>query len=77
MQGFVTKGIENPEKQVTKKGFREYFVKGIVEDDLPYSLGQKSERKSFRLTCFRVALQSLPRQFVGISINFTTAPVKS
>jgi hypothetical protein len=26
----------------TRKGFRELLVKGIVEDDLPYSLGEKS-----------------------------------
>jgi hypothetical protein len=42
MQDFTTRGYENPEKTVTKKGFRELLVKGIVEDDLPYSLGEKS-----------------------------------
>ena len=42
MQDFTTRGYENPEKTVTKKGFRELLVKGIIEDDLPYSLGEKS-----------------------------------
>lgn len=40
MSGFVARGRENPEKQVTRKGFREFFVKGIVEDDLPYTFGE-------------------------------------
>jgi hypothetical protein len=42
MQGFAARGLENPEKTVTRKGFRELLVKGLVEDDLPYSLGEKS-----------------------------------
>jgi len=41
MQDFGLHGCDNPEKQVTRKGFREFMVKGIVEDDLPYSLGEK------------------------------------
>ena len=35
-------GLQNPEMTVTSKGFREWLVKGIIEDDLPYSLGEKS-----------------------------------
>jgi hypothetical protein len=31
-----------PERTVTSKGFGERLVKGIIEDDLPYSLGEKS-----------------------------------
>jgi len=41
MQDFGQRGLDNPEKKVTRKGFREFMVKGIVEDDLPYSLGEK------------------------------------
>ncbi|KAL1942606.1 hypothetical protein VTO73DRAFT_4846 [Trametes versicolor] len=41
MQDFARRGAENPEKQVTKKGWREHFVKAIIEDDLPFSLGEK------------------------------------
>jgi len=41
MGAFTARGAENPEKQVTRKTFREYFVKGIVEDDLAYSMGEK------------------------------------
>jgi len=42
MKEYSARGVEHPEKQVTRKGFRECLVKGIVEDDLPYSLGEKS-----------------------------------
>ena len=42
MDGFSAHGINNPAKAVTSKGFWEHLVKGIVEDDLPYSLGEKS-----------------------------------
>jgi hypothetical protein len=42
MQLFTARGAENPEKQVTKKGFREHLVKGVIEDDLPYSFGEKA-----------------------------------
>jgi hypothetical protein len=42
MQDFMMRGYENPEKTVMKKGFHELLVKGIVEDDLPYSFGEKS-----------------------------------
>jgi hypothetical protein len=42
MDGFSARGIDNPAKAVTSKGFREYLVKGIIEDDLPYSLGEKA-----------------------------------
>jgi hypothetical protein len=34
MQDFTTRGYENPEKTITKKGFHELLVKGIVEDNL-------------------------------------------
>jgi hypothetical protein len=27
---------------VTQRGWREHFVKGILEDDLPFSLGEKA-----------------------------------
>ena len=42
MDHFSACGLQNPEKTVTGKGFRERLVKGIMEDDLPYSLGEKS-----------------------------------
>ena len=42
MDCFSARGLQNPEKTITNKGFRERLVKGIVEDDLPYSLGEKS-----------------------------------
>jgi len=42
MDHFSAHGLQNPEKTVTSKGFRERLVKGIIEDDLPYSLGEKS-----------------------------------
>ena len=41
MDGFSASGLQNPAKTVTGKGFREHLVKGIIEDDLPYSLGEK------------------------------------
>ena len=41
MQDFGQRGLDNPEKKVTRKGFHEFMVKGIVEDDLSYSLGGK------------------------------------
>lgn len=42
MDGFSARGLQNPAKTVTSKGFREYLVKGLIEDDLPYSLGEKA-----------------------------------
>jgi hypothetical protein len=41
MDNFSARGLQNPAKTVTSKGFRERLVKGIIEDDLPYSLGEK------------------------------------
>jgi len=41
MEGFAARGTANPEKTVTQRGFREHLVKGIIQDDLPYSLGEK------------------------------------
>ena len=41
MQDFGQWGLNNPKKKVTKKGFHEFMVKMIVEDDLPCSLGEK------------------------------------
>lgn len=41
MADFGQRGLDNPEKKATRKGFREFMVKGIVEDDLPYLLGKK------------------------------------
>jgi hypothetical protein len=45
IQAFAARGLENPEKQVTKRGFREHLVKAIIEDDLSYSLGEKPGMK--------------------------------
>ena len=45
MQNFSTHGLENPEKSVMKRGVCEKWVMGIIEDDLPYSLGEKLEMK--------------------------------
>lgn len=41
MKEFQHRAAENPEKEVTKKGFREHFVKGVIEDDLPYTFGER------------------------------------
>jgi hypothetical protein len=44
MANFIKQGVENPRKcptTLSKKGFREYFVMGIIEDDLPYTFGEK------------------------------------
>lgn len=38
---FVKCGRENPQKEVTQRGFRQHFVKGVIQDDLPYSFGEK------------------------------------
>lgn len=45
MQDFVQRGIEHPAKQLTRKTWHETLVKGIVEDDLPYSLVEKRGMK--------------------------------
>ncbi|KAL4262261.1 Zinc finger BED domain-containing [Pleurotus pulmonarius] len=42
MAGFVQRGIEQPAKTLTKKGFRERFVQSVIQEDLPYSFGEKS-----------------------------------
>ena len=47
MDEFSAQGLANPTKVVTRKGFQEHLVKGIVEDDLPYSLGNKSGMTKF------------------------------
>lgn len=38
---FVASGNENPAIEVTQKGFRELFVRAVIEDDLPFLLGEK------------------------------------
>lgn len=38
---FVASGNENPAVEVTQKGFRERFVCTIIEDNLPFLLGEK------------------------------------
>ena len=45
MQNFSARGLENPAKSVTKRRFHEKWVMGIIEDDSPYSLGEKSGMK--------------------------------
>jgi hypothetical protein len=40
MEKFSPQGLCNPAKAVTSKGFQEHLVKGIIENDLPYSLGE-------------------------------------
>ena len=46
MDGFIARGLQNPGKpQVTSRGFREHLVKGIIEDDHAYSLGEKPGMK--------------------------------
>ena len=42
MDHFTARGLQNPERTVISKGFHKRLVKGIIEDDLPYSLGKKS-----------------------------------
>lgn len=41
LRQFIDRGIANPGKELTMKGFREYYVKGIIEDDLPFTFGKK------------------------------------
>jgi hypothetical protein len=46
MDGFIARGLQNPAKpQVTSRGFQEHLVKGIIEDDHAYSLGEKPGMK--------------------------------
>ena len=40
MRAFVQRGKESPAQELTKKGFRMHFVKGIIEDDLPFTFGE-------------------------------------
>jgi hypothetical protein len=50
MDAFSARGLANPAKTVTRKGFREHLVKGIIEDDLPYSFwGEVRNEEAFRL----------------------------
>ncbi|CDO77468.1 hypothetical protein BN946_scf184902.g2 [Trametes cinnabarina] len=41
MSNFVEEGRKSPVKELTRKGFREHFVKGLIEDDLPYTFGSR------------------------------------
>jgi hypothetical protein len=41
MDSFSARGLQNPAKVVTSNGFQEHLVKGLIKDDLPYSLGEK------------------------------------
>ena len=41
MEDFSAWGLANPAKTVTQKGFCKHLVMGLVEDDLPYSIGEK------------------------------------
>jgi hypothetical protein len=45
MDDFSAQGLANPMKVVMRKGFCEHLVKGIIEDDLPYTLREKSGMK--------------------------------
>lgn len=45
MSNFVQRGIENPKVEMTRKGFRERFVKGVIMDDLPFVFGEKPGMK--------------------------------
>lgn len=40
MHGFTQGGFEHPAQKVTKKGWREHFVKAIIRDDLAFRLGE-------------------------------------
>lgn len=60
---FVKRGLENPAKTLTQKGFREYYVKAVIQEDLPYSFGDKDGIKAL----FEYVLPAgfvLPSQFV-------------
>jgi hypothetical protein len=41
MDNFSARGLQNPAKTVTSKGFWEQLVKRIIEDDLPYLSEEK------------------------------------
>jgi hypothetical protein len=45
LQSYTQHGLENPAKEVTRRGWRQHFVKGIVKYDLPFSLGEKGGMK--------------------------------
>ena len=48
----MQRGREKPAKEVSKRGFREEFVKAVIEDDLPYSFGEGQGMSR----CFRYVL---------------------
>jgi len=56
MGAFLERGKTHPERIVTKKVFRENFVKAIIVDDLPFSFGEKIGMKS----CFEYVI---PRDY--------------
>lgn len=63
LKAFVKRGLENPAKTLTRKGFREYYVKAVIQEDLPYSFGNKDGIKAL----FEYVLPAgfvLPSQFV-------------
>jgi hypothetical protein len=49
MKEFTKCGLENPVQQVTWRGFRERLVKGIVQDDLTFSLSKGGGMKGMLL----------------------------
>lgn len=52
MANFVQRGREKPKQELTKRRFREMFVKGIIEDDLPFSFGEREGMNR----CFQMVL---------------------
>jgi hypothetical protein len=40
IHAFAKRGFENPAHKVTKKGWREQFVKGLIRDDMAFRLGE-------------------------------------
>ena len=70
MSDFIARGVANPEKpSVSKKGFREHFVKGIVEDDLPFNFGEKGGMEKCFLYVLPEGYKVPSRSTVGRDVN--------
>lgn len=51
MQSFIDAGVANPSKVKTQREWRELFVKGIIEDDLPFTHGEgRGTKRTLRYT---------------------------
>ncbi|KAF5366557.1 hypothetical protein D9758_009004 [Tetrapyrgos nigripes] len=59
MQRYIRKGLENPAYEPTEKGFRQYIAAWILEDNLPFTMGESTAlRRVFEYVKVRFALPS-------------------